>query len=219
MATTEPSRVRQLLQQAEKILLHPIHPHLITYNPTMDLIAVVTDEENLDVYRINGQRAFGLKRKSEDVKVDQLQWEFNGKSIAVSWSDGSTDLVSAETGKITHKDAMLPTISSQEMGGDDDEAPARVKCMGWGLNFINVDAVKKRTGEKANDATASQRNGFGDPTTEDWDEFKDDTTLEDFLQRQPDLQTLDVAPDLPDQLAMMEKVVKREEREHARDFV
>jgi hypothetical protein len=194
MAATESKKQRQLLQQSEKILLHPIHPHLFAYCPTMDLIAVVTDEENLDVYRINGQLAFSLKRKSEDVSVDALQWEFNGKSIAVSWSDGSTDLVNAETGKVAHKDLMLPVHTGEEK-------PSRVKCIGWGLNFIDIDAVKRRTGiKKAN----GDSDVFGQPTTEDWDAFKDDTTIEDFLQRQPDFHTLDIAPDLPDQLAMMD---------------
>lgn len=203
MATKASPKGRQLLQQAEKILLHPIHPHLISYCPSMDLIAVVTDEEGLDVYRINGQRAFGLKRKSEDVHIDAMQWEFNGKSIAVSWSDGSTDLVSAETGKVTHKDVMLPGVESGNGSIVGEETQARVKCIGWGLNFINVEAVKRRTGlkPKTNGAAADV---FGKPTTEDWDAFKDDTTLEDFLQRQPDFQTLDIAPDLPDELAMMD---------------
>ncbi|RMZ73090.1 anaphase-promoting complex component cut20 apc4 [Pyrenophora seminiperda CCB06] len=197
MATAGSFKERQLLQQAEKILLHPIHSHLISYCPTMDLIAVVTDEENLDVYRINGQRAFGFKRKSDELSVVALQWEFNGKSIAISWSDGTTDLVSAETGKVTHKDVALPEVG--------DEAPTQVKCMGWGLNFINVEAVKRRTGLKRNKgASPTKTDPFGQPTTEDWDTFKDDTMLEDFLQRQPDFQTLDVAPDLPDQLAMMD---------------
>ena len=206
MATAESKNQRQLLQQAEKILLHPIRPHLITYCPTMDLIAVVTDEENLDVYRINGQRAFGLKRKSEDVSVDALQWEFNGKSIAVSWSDGSTDLVNAETGKTSHKDLMLPSIAREGDIMTEEDAPLRVKTMGWGLNFIDVDAVKRRTGLKVekNVTLTEQTDAFGQPTTEDWDAFKDETSVEDFLQRQPDLQMLDITPDLPDQLAMMD---------------
>ncbi|KAJ4376578.1 hypothetical protein N0V86_006692 [Didymella sp. IMI 355093] len=185
----ESSNAPALLQQAEKILLHPIHPHLIAYCPTMDLIAVVTTEENLDVYRINGQRAFGLKRKSEDVTIDTIQWEFNGKSIAVSWSDGKTDLVSAETGKVGLKDLTLPEEASK------NAEPARVKCIGWGLNFIDVDAVKSRTRK------ATQ--GF-DLKTEEWDEPKEGADIEDFLQRQPDLQALDCAPDLPDQLAVMD---------------
>lgn len=171
----------------------------------MDLIALVTDEENLDVYRINGQRAFGLKRKSEDVHVDAIRWEFNGKSVAVSWSDGSTDLVSAETGKVRVGGVMLPAVEKVD-GMEEEEAP-RVKCMGWAINFIDVGAVKRRTGlraKKIDGDAPRQTDGFGNPTTEEWDAFKDDTTLEDFLQRQPDFQALDIAPDLPDQLAMMD---------------
>lgn len=185
----ESSDAPALLQQAEKILLRRIHPHLIAYCPTMDLIAVVTDEENLDVYRINGQRAFSLKRKNDEVSVDTIQWEFNGKSIAVSWSDGKTDFVSAETGKVGLKDLELPRDASR------DGESGRVKCIGWGLNFIDVDAVKSRTRKAIR--------GF-DLETEEWDDAKDGADIEDFLQRQPDLQALDCAPDLPDQLAVMD---------------
>lgn len=178
-----------LLQQAEKILLRRIHPHLIACCPTMDLIAVVTDEENLDVYRINGQRAFGLRRKNDDVAVDMIKWEFNGKSIAVSWSDGRMDLVSAETGKVALKDLELPKDTEK------DGESGRVRCIGWGLNFIDVEAVKSRTRKATR--------GF-DLETEEWDDTKDDADIDDFLQRQPDLQALDCAPDLPDQLAVMD---------------
>ncbi|KAF2120260.1 anaphase-promoting complex, cyclosome, subunit 4-domain-containing protein [Lophiotrema nucula] len=188
----------KLLQQAEKILLHPIHPHLISCCPTMDLIALVTDEENLDVYRINGQRAFGLKRKSSDTTVDSICWEYNGQAIAVAWSDGYTDILSAETGKVIHKDIVPPNIGAG--------AP-RISRIGWGLNFIDVEAVKRRTGSRKQKFAApdtTTKVDFTSATTEEWDAFKDDTSLEDFLQRQPDLQTLDIAPDLPDQLAMMD---------------
>ncbi len=65
--------------RAEKILTQPIHSHLITYCPTMDLVAVVTQDEQLDVYRVEGgQRAFGLKRKSPELTIDQICWKFNG---------------------------------------------------------------------------------------------------------------------------------------------
>jgi anaphase-promoting complex subunit 4 len=199
-ANMESSMGPQLLLQAEKILLHPIHPHLISYCPTMDLIAIVTDEENLDVYRINGQRAFGLKRKSSDVTVDLICWEFNGQAIAVAWSDGCTDIVSAETGKVIHPNLPAPKVGN----GDDD---VRIRCMGWGRNFIDADAVKRRTGvrkklDKSDGKVTSI--DFTNETTDHWDTFKDETSLEDFLQRQPDLQALDMAPDLPDQLAMMD---------------
>lgn len=176
----------------------------------MDLIALVTDEENLDVYRINGQRAFGLKRKSEDECVDAICWEFNGQAVAVAWSDGFTDVVSSETGKVIHKDVPPPPTVRGDEEGEGEEVGKRIRCIGWGLNFIDVEAVKRRTGlkkqkKKTNGSTpATTTIDFSAPTTEDWDEFKDDTSLEDFLQRQPDFQSLDIAPDLPDQLAMMD---------------
>jgi anaphase-promoting complex subunit 4 len=198
----------RLLQQAEKILLHPIHPHLIAYCPTMDLIALVTDEENLDVYRINGQKAFSMKRKSSDANIDCLCWEFNGQAIAISWNDGFTDILSSETGKVLFKDLPPPTTtSSAAKTQNSSSASPRIQCIGWGLNFIDVEAVKRRTGiskRKTSGTTSTTSIDFSAPTTEEWDAFKDGTTLEDFLQRQPDLQALDVAPDLPDQLAMMD---------------
>jgi anaphase-promoting complex subunit 4 len=205
----------KLLQQAEKILLHPIHPHLISYCPTIDLIALVTDEENLDVYRINGQRAFGLKRKSSDVSVDCICWEYNGQGIAVSWSDGATDVVSAETGKVIHKDVPAPRMddNGDERGEEGADQNRRIASIEWGLNFIGVDAVKRRMGlrKKRGDGLGETTLGgeteglaFEVETTEDWDKHKDATTLESFLDRQPDLAALDISPSLPDQLAMMD---------------
>ncbi|KAF1998389.1 hypothetical protein P154DRAFT_564763 [Amniculicola lignicola CBS 123094] len=206
----------KLLQQAEKTMLRPIHPHLIAYCPTMDLIAVVTDEENLDVYRINGQRAFGLKRKSKAVSVDAICWEFNGQAIAVAWSDGFTDIVSAETGKIIHKDLPPPSLRDRVEG---KESAVRISVIGWGLNFIDVEAVKKRTGVRGLDDSDRAEDGskgkgekeeegpklsLNDMTSENWDGLKDTTILEDFLQRQPDLQNLEATPNIPDQMTMQD---------------
>lgn len=76
----EPSKAPALLLHAETILPQSIHPHLLAYCPTMDLIAVVTKEEQLDVYRLSGQRAFGLKRKGQST-VDCICWKFNGTRL------------------------------------------------------------------------------------------------------------------------------------------
>jgi anaphase-promoting complex subunit 4 len=192
----KPSRPR-LLEQAEKSLLHPVRPHLISYCPTMDLVALVTEEETLDVFRINGQRAFGLKRKSSTTTVDYICWQFNGQAIAVAWSDGCTDILSAETGKVIHPNVPAPAVGS---------GTPRIQCIGSALNFIDVDFVKRRTGSLKGRATNGKTSTIAltGETTDDWDSFKDGTSIEDFLQRQPDLEALDVAPDLPDQLAMMD---------------
>lgn len=164
----------------------------------MDLIALVTDEENLDVYRVNGQRAFGLKRKNEDVAIEALEWQWNGAGLAVAWSDGCVDVLGVATGKVVHGNVRLPaTRDGKEM---------ITRSIGWGLNFIDAQRVKKRTGEFKPSKEQFKTDTFdlNTATTEGWDAFKDGTTLEDFLQRQPDFARLDIAPDLPDQLAMMD---------------
>ena len=172
----------------------------------MDLIGVVTSEESLDVYRINGQRAFGVKRKNDGVAVDIVQWEFSGKKVCVGWSDGSLEVVSTETGKRLRLEEGVGRQKGKDDGGVEEEK-SRFTCIGWGLNFIDVESVKKRLGmrkRRESDDIDGRRVEFRDETTEAWDAFKDDTTVEDFLVRQPDLQALDVSPDLPDQLAMMD---------------
>jgi len=69
----------KLLQQAEKVLLQAINPDLMAYCPTMDLLAVATEEHNLEVYRINGQMAFRVARKNSKTKIDFACWKFNGE--------------------------------------------------------------------------------------------------------------------------------------------
>lgn len=44
----------------------------------MDLVAVVNQDEQLNVYRFGGQRAFGLQRRQGSGKVISLCWKFNG---------------------------------------------------------------------------------------------------------------------------------------------
>ncbi|EKG12239.1 hypothetical protein MPH_10646 [Macrophomina phaseolina MS6] len=164
----------------------------------MDLVAVVTQEETLDVYRFNGQRAFGLKRKSFESKVDSICWKFNGQHIAIAWDDGAVDIVSSETGK-TVKQVRREAASF----ATDDESTPRISSLAWGVNFIDVNAVKDRTG------TGSARYRFGSShdeelfeATEEWDQKRQEITLDDFLERQPDLSKLGISPDLPDQIAL-----------------
>jgi hypothetical protein len=47
----------------------------------MDLVAVGNQEEQLNVYRFGGQRAFGLQRRNGGSKVVSLGWKFNGMSL------------------------------------------------------------------------------------------------------------------------------------------
>jgi anaphase-promoting complex subunit 4 len=135
----------------------------------------------------------------------------SGQAVAVAWSDGTVDVISAETGKYLLKDSTTVHGSQRK----PEKSQAKVACLGWGVNFIDVDAVKARTGISANTFNPPKKespsfeetiSGEGkEPfSTDSWDSFRDSITLDDFLQRQPDLTTLDISPDLPDQLAMMD---------------
>ncbi|KKY15854.1 putative anaphase-promoting complex component cut20 [Diplodia seriata] len=196
----EPPEAPSLMLQAEKALPQPVRPRLISYCPTMDLVAVITQEETLDVYRLNGQRAFGLKRKTLESKVDSMCWKFNGQHIAVAWDDGSVDIVSSETGK------TVKQVRREAVGfAADDESPPRISSLAWGVNFIDVAAVKERTGVRTARLghSSAKFDGVFD-TTEEWDQKKEEVTLDDFLERQPDLAKLGLSPDLPDQIALID---------------
>jgi anaphase-promoting complex subunit 4 len=60
--------------QSEKALSYTIKPHLLAYCPRTDLLAVVTQDEVIEVYRIGGQRAFVVKRKSPSTIIVGLEW-------------------------------------------------------------------------------------------------------------------------------------------------
>lgn len=76
----------QLSPIAEKSLPAKCKPGSLTYCPTMDLIALVTDDDELCVFRLNGQRVFGGSFKGDpylgedeaDGEIRGLAWKNNG---------------------------------------------------------------------------------------------------------------------------------------------
>ncbi|MCJ1440240.1 MAG: hypothetical protein MMC23_000723, partial [Stictis urceolatum] len=66
-----------LLEVAEKVLPQAIKPGLVAYCPTMDLIALATRDEQVHVFRLNGQRVFGVANKATDCTIVQITWKPN----------------------------------------------------------------------------------------------------------------------------------------------
>lgn len=60
-----------------------INTDMVRCCPTMDLIAYVTAEERVDIFRFGGQRAFTLQRKEPDLKVTSICWKYNGTILRV----------------------------------------------------------------------------------------------------------------------------------------
>lgn len=69
---------------AEKAIQQKIKPQTLAYCPTMDLVALVTEDEDLHVFRLNGQRVFGASYGDAGVQVSRLRWKPNGSNVPIS---------------------------------------------------------------------------------------------------------------------------------------
>ncbi|KAI9827716.1 MAG: hypothetical protein M1832_004205 [Thelocarpon impressellum] len=128
--STEPGMLNML---AEKTVHQPILPDRLRYCPTMDLIAVATEEERVFIYRLNGQRVLGLSNnKKEALAVRGLSWKPDGQLLAVAWSDNAVRLINADSSKVVHQ---IDTAA---------EDSSTLTCLGWAVNFTNSREVRAR---------------------------------------------------------------------------
>jgi anaphase-promoting complex subunit 4 len=68
-----------LVTLGEKTLPQAADPSLVTYCPSMDLIALGTTDQQVLIYRLNGQRVYGAAQKSQKLRVESLKWKPNGE--------------------------------------------------------------------------------------------------------------------------------------------
>lgn len=72
----------QLASVSEKHLSAKCRPDTLTYCPTMDLVALATEDEQVHAFRLNGQKVFGgLARGGDGLSVKALRWKGNGEII------------------------------------------------------------------------------------------------------------------------------------------
>ncbi|KAG9696615.1 hypothetical protein KCU95_g4163, partial [Aureobasidium melanogenum] len=132
--------------QSEKSLSYTINPHLLAYCPRTDLLAIVTQDEVIEVYRIGGQRAFVVKRKSPSTNIVGLQWIRDGKCLAVALNTGFVDIVSGETGKIIRHGGDDPfTIDAANPKSKVDRG--EITCLGWGT-VLTQDTIDWKKSSK-----------------------------------------------------------------------
>lgn len=63
---------------SEKTLHQKIDPPLIAYNPSMELLALGSTDQQVVIYRLNGQRIYGSASKTGNSRVDGFCWKPNG---------------------------------------------------------------------------------------------------------------------------------------------
>lgn len=74
-------RAPKVRKRFEKQFAQRIKPDLVSLCPTLDLVAVATTDRQLDVFRFNGERAFGRARDGLEVSIDLFEWKWNGMNL------------------------------------------------------------------------------------------------------------------------------------------
>lgn len=68
----------RMILHAERFLQIPLGSKLLAICPTLDLIAAVTSVGQLDICRLNGQRAAVVKRNNSDATILSFDWAPSG---------------------------------------------------------------------------------------------------------------------------------------------
>jgi anaphase-promoting complex subunit 4 len=71
---------------SEKTLHQPADPRLLAYCPSMDLVAFASTDQQVWIYRLNGQRVYGASQKGSALTVESVRWKPNGQSNLKSTS-------------------------------------------------------------------------------------------------------------------------------------
>ncbi|PGH12046.1 hypothetical protein AJ80_06865 [Polytolypa hystricis UAMH7299] len=160
-----PATHPQLVCVAEKTLPSKCKPRTLTYCPSMDLVALATEDEQVHVFRLNGQRVFGgvygavagggsgsghgNGSGSGSVVVRGLRWKGNGHLLAVGCSDNSIRILGAYSGKTIHNLPCGSSLSPPSPSSPTSGPQTCLSCLGWGTNFTDGKAVMKSLQESA----------------------------------------------------------------------
>ncbi|KAJ5351703.1 Anaphase-promoting complex subunit 4 [Penicillium brevicompactum] len=133
----------QLTPVGEKTLPAKCKAQAMAYCPTMDLIAVATEDEELRVFRLNGQRVFGGSLgDEEDGEIRGMAWKGNGRLLAVACGDSTLRIISAYSGKTVNH---YPAYQRQGEASGEAEAVQTPKptCVTWNVNFTDSKAAQR----------------------------------------------------------------------------
>lgn len=183
---------QQLPLFASKTSSAPINSDLSVFCSPHDLIAIVTADSDVVVYRLNGQIAFTVKCKDPDeVYVSAAAWKPDGSLLAIGWSDGSWGVHDGGSGKIVGEGRVAGSSAGKEEWkmdlepgwGADDEAEGAVGVAGFGWEKHEVLLAKTK---------ANPLKGGKELNTEGWAEG-----LEDDEEEEEELKAFGQPSDLP----------------------
>jgi len=207
MAVDDPLVYLPLL--SEKHLPHGLAgDDAVAYCDPHDLVAVATDAHDVIVYRINGQVAFNVKRKDDEVKITAVSWKPDGSLLGVGWTDGTYSLHSGENGRLVSqgsvrdggKEKLWKLDLSPDLGddGDDVEGPV-VSRIGWMLHRPNPGPLDGKGLERGISATGDWSTAGAEGLDDDLfgNGLEDDTGANPLSKLIRTITTLDVTNVLP----------------------
>ena len=167
----------QLPLFSSKVSSAPINPDLSVLCSPHDLIAIVTADSDVVVYRLNGQVAFTVKCKDPDeVSVTAAKWKPDGSLLAIGWSDGSWGIHDGGSGKMVGEGRVSGSTTAEEWkmdlepgwGADDDENGAvGIAGFGWEKHELPLSR-EKATALKGHEVdTEAWADGLKDEEEED----------------------------------------------------
>ncbi|OLL24257.1 Anaphase-promoting complex subunit 4 [Neolecta irregularis DAH-3] len=104
---------------------------LIEWCPTMDLIALVTNTNDLLLYRYRGQRVWALRTREIKGNVGQIttiSWKPDGQVLAIGFSTGSISLCNVQEGKIVHSLSLNTPFSP-------------IRCLAWNEQMFQTERI------------------------------------------------------------------------------
>ncbi|KAL1963582.1 hypothetical protein VTN77DRAFT_8027 [Rasamsonia byssochlamydoides] len=139
----------QLTTVAEKTLPAKCKPGLLAYCPTMDLVALATEDEQLRVFRLNGQQVLGANLggdpyldEDERGEARGISWKNDGHLLAVAGADNKIRIISSYSGKTVHHYS-----SRQQEEESSSKQDPKITCLGWGVNFTDSKAAQQHLQE------------------------------------------------------------------------
>ncbi|OJK04513.1 hypothetical protein ASPACDRAFT_109174 [Aspergillus aculeatus ATCC 16872] len=152
----QPPYEPQLTPVGEKSLPAKCKAGALAYCPTMDLIALVTEDDELRVFRLNGQKVFGGSYKGESYldeddgggEIRGLVWKNTGHLLAVACADNTVRIISAYSGKTVHHYPAYPQAE-----GDAARQAVKATCIGWGVNFTDTKVAQRHLHDAAGQLT------------------------------------------------------------------
>ena len=82
-----------LFALGDKLLPSRVKDGIFALCPTMDLIALANNDDQVQVFRINGEQVFGIPKKRPEAQVTRLKWKPNGKGIVMVGDKGNAEAV------------------------------------------------------------------------------------------------------------------------------